>query len=95
MPTYETEEPFLRDFRRLTADQRELFLAAVEKLVEDLREGVIRKGLRVKRYRRQEGVWELTWADDGRALFRYGPSIRPGDPHIIWLRVGTHDIFDE
>jgi hypothetical protein len=95
MPTYETEEPFLRDFHRLTADEQELFLTAVEKLVADLRVGVIRKGLRVKRYRRQEGVWELTWADDGRALFRYGPSIRTGDSHVIRLRVGGHEIFDE
>jgi hypothetical protein len=56
---------------------------------------MIRPGLRVKRYRRREGVWEMSWADNGRALFRYGPSIQPGDPHVVWLRVGGHEIFDE
>lgn len=71
------------------------FTVAVAKLVADLREGVIRPGLRVKRYRREGGVWEMTWADDGRALFRYGPSRRPGDPHVIWLRVGGHEIFED
>jgi hypothetical protein len=35
----------------------------------------------------------MTLTDDGRALFTYGPTIRRGDPHIIWLRVGGHEIF--
>jgi hypothetical protein len=39
------------------------------------------------------GVWEMTWAPDGRATFHYGDEIRPGDPHIIWRRIGTHAIF--
>lgn len=36
----------------------------------------------------------MTWASDGRAIFHYGDEIHPGEPHIIWLRIGTHDIFD-
>jgi hypothetical protein len=95
MPTYQAESPFLRDSHRLFAERQALLLVAVAKLVDDLRIGVIRKGLRVKRYRRLEGICEMTWADDGRALFRYGAVIRPGDPHVIWLRVGGHEIFDE
>ncbi|MGH3777069.1 MAG: hypothetical protein ACRDRR_15295 [Pseudonocardiaceae bacterium] len=39
------------------------------------------------------GVWEMTWAPDGRATFQYGPARRPGEPHVIWRRVGAHDIF--
>jgi hypothetical protein len=35
----------------------------------------------------------MTWAADGRATFEYGQEIRPGEPHIIWRRIGTHDIF--
>jgi hypothetical protein len=49
--------------------------------------------LRIKRVRGQAGVWELSWAPDGRATFEYGEAVRPGDPHIIWRRIGTHDIF--
>ena len=30
------------------------------------------------------GVWELTWAADGRATFEYGE-----ETHIVWCRVGT------
>jgi hypothetical protein len=95
MPTFEAEEPFLRDFRKLSSVQKDLFLSAVSKFVDDLRHGSIRKGLRVKRFLGREGVWEMTWADDGRALFRYGSSIRPGDPHVVWLRVGSHGIFED
>jgi hypothetical protein len=69
-------------------------MAAVEKLVADLRRGTFRKGLRVKRVQAHEGVGEMTWAPDGRATFEYGESIHAGDPHIIWRRIGGHEIFD-
>ncbi|MGH3695333.1 MAG: hypothetical protein ACRDRX_15325 [Pseudonocardiaceae bacterium] len=39
------------------------------------------------------GVWEMTWVPDGRATFEYGPEKHPGEPHVIWRRVGTHGIF--
>ena len=49
--------------------------------------------LRVKRVQGHPGVWEITWAADGRATFSYGAEVIPGHPHIIWRRIGTHDIF--
>ena len=94
MPTHFEEERFLADLARLTHREREVFRAAVAKFVVDLRAGRFRKGLRVKRLQGHAGLWEMTWADDGRATFRYGDSIRPGDPHIVWRRVGSHDIFE-
>ena len=65
------------------------------KLVYDLKTGNIRPGLRVKDFRGIQGMFELTWAPDGRALFRYGDAKHAGDKHIIWQRVGTHAIFDD
>ena len=94
MPTYDAEETFRREFQRLTSKQRETFMSTVDEFVEDLRRGVFRKGLRIKRVQLLEGVWEITWAPDGRATFHYGPSIHPGDPHIIWRRIGGHEILD-
>ena len=94
MPTYDADERFNVDFDRLTPAQQRRFLAAVEKLVVDLRAGAFRKGLRVKRLQTHPGVWEMTWADDGRATFVYGEPQRPGHAHITWRRVGSHDIFD-
>jgi hypothetical protein len=34
-------------------------------------------------------IWSLTWANDGRALFRLGQEITPGETHIIWEAIGT------
>ncbi len=94
MPTFDKESRALQDYARLTPSQRAEFREALRKFVEDLRRGSFRKGLRVKRVQSQPGVWEMTWAGDGRATFRYGESIHPGDPHIIWQRIGSHDILD-
>jgi hypothetical protein len=29
----------------------------------------------------------------GRATWEYGPALHPGEQHIIWHRIGTHDIL--
>lgn len=29
------------------------------------------------------GLWEMSWAPDGRATFEYGDEVHPGQPHII------------
>jgi len=49
--------------------------------------------LRVKRVQGKQDVWEITFAPDGRATFAYGAEVTPGTPHIIWRRVGTHDVL--
>jgi len=95
MPTYEGTTEFWRDYRRLTLEQRARFLAVVNRFVRDLQTGRRRPGFRSRSVRGQEGVYEMTWAGDGRAFFRYGEPKRPGDVHIIWMRCGTHDIFDQ
>ena len=52
-----------------------------------------RPGLRVKPVQGHVGVFELNWADDGRATFMYRPEIRPGETHIVWRRIGSHEIL--
>ena len=54
--------------------------------------GALRQGLRVHRVQGNRGVWEMTWAEDGRATFEDGPSLRPDDSQIIWRRIGSHDL---
>lgn len=94
MPTYERLLRFDRDYAELSADQKAAFKSAIVKFVEDLERGRgFRKGLRVKGVRGSRGVFELTWADDGRATFSFGDPIREGEPHVVWHRVGTHDIL--
>ena len=35
-------------------------------------------------------IWSLTWAKDGRALFRYGSEVTEGETHIVWEAIGAH-----
>ena len=94
MPTFERLRRFDRDFAALPDAQKDAFRAAVQRFVSDLARGQgFSKGLRVKGIRGAPGMFELTWADDGRATFSYGESRRAGEPHIVWHRVGTHDIL--
>jgi hypothetical protein len=96
-PTYERSVRFAREMRKLDDKQRRAFLAARDELVAGLRAQPpqFTQRLRVKRVQGTEDVWEMTWAADGRATFRYGPQVLPNEPHIVWLRVGTHAILDD
>jgi len=93
LPTFRWLPRFGAEFRRLTPAQQAAFLVAVTQFVEDLRAGQFRNGLRVKGVQGAPGVFEMTWAPDGRATFEYGDEVQPGQTHIIWRRVGSHDIF--
>jgi len=95
VPTYDLTARFRREFNNLTPEQQRAVLAMVRLFVAGLQERRFDPRLRVKRVQGHEGVWEVTWAADGRATFEYGAEVRPGEPHVIWRRVGTHDIFHE
>ena len=92
MPTFSQADRFRRDFARLTAAHKAAFRAAAARFVADLPSGRFRPGLRVKGVQAAVGVFEMTWADDGRATFDYGPAVHQGETHVAWRRVGTHDI---
>jgi hypothetical protein len=96
MPTREVLPQFLRDWEQLIPDQQRAFRAAVAKFVDDLRaRRGFRPGLRVKGVRSIAGVFESTWGPDGRATFSYGRSVVEDEPHLIWRRIGTHEILRE
>jgi hypothetical protein len=93
LPTYEPTKRFLEEYARLTEAQRTAFRRAVERFVADLERGTFRPGLRIKGIQGMPGCFEMTWAPDGRAIFTYGPEIRRGEPHVVWLAIGTHAIL--
>ena len=93
MLTYEVLASFLRDLDHLTPDQRRSLGVAVRRFLEDLPSRRFRKGLRIKRVQGARDIFEMTWAPDGRATFQYGPEIVEGEPHVIWRRMGTHEIL--
>jgi hypothetical protein len=93
LATWDKTDRFLRDYEDLSADERNAFIAAVHDFVEDLPSRQFRSSLRVKGVQASPGVFEMSWADDGRATWRYGPEVIKGQPHIIWRRIGGHAIF--
>ncbi len=96
MPTYAWLARFRADFVRLSPAQQVAFLVAVGQFVEDLQNGgLFRKGLRVKGVQGAKGIFEMTWADDGRATFEYGTEVADGAAHVVWRRIGTHAIFTQ
>jgi hypothetical protein len=98
-PTYERPDSFKRDYRSLDPSKRELAKERIRQFKDDLtaiEEGTateFRSGLRVKPMRYKPGIWEMSWNGDGRATFEYGESIIEGKRHVIWRRIGTHEIF--
>jgi hypothetical protein len=93
VPTYALTARFRRDLAGLSPEQRAAFRAAIEAFVHDLGVRRFRPGLRVKGVKGAAGVFEMTWAPDGRATFQYGEPRVAGEPHVIWRRVGTHEVF--
>jgi hypothetical protein len=93
MPTYLRLPWFNRDWNALTVQQQARFRSALAEFVADLTAGNrFRPGLRVKKMAGHD-IWEMTWAPDGRATFSYGKPVKDGEVHIIWRRIGTHQIF--
>ena len=96
MPTFETLPRFQRDWKNLSSQQPALFRNVIlEAFVPDLTapDRPFRPGLRVKGFAAHPGVFEMTWDNDGRATFSYGGERIPGQPYVIWRRIGTHAIF--
>jgi hypothetical protein len=94
VPTSQTTPRFERDWKQLSADLRARFRRVIsEQFVPDLVAGSFRAGLRVKGVQAAPGVFEMTWAPDGRATFSYATPHQPGQPHVIWRRIGTHEVF--
>lgn len=95
MPTFDALARFLRGYDKLTDAEKGEFDIARRKFVAGLRSGHMLPGLRIKRVQASDDAYELTWASDGRATFAYGEPIREGERHVIWRRIGGHDILDE
>jgi hypothetical protein len=96
MPTFETLPRFKRDWKNLTEQQQAAFRKVImDGFVPDLAaaDRPFRPGLRVIGVTAHPGVFEMTWDNDGRATFSYGPEQITGQAHIIWRRIGSHAIF--
>jgi mRNA-degrading endonuclease YafQ of YafQ-DinJ toxin-antitoxin module len=97
MPTFERLARFDREFRRMPREMQRAFLAMLPVFVGALKAKPpeFPVALRVHRVQGVSGVWEITFAPDGRATFEYGKQVIDGEPHVIWRRIGTHDVLGE
>ena len=93
MPSHARTRQFDRDWKGLSSADRDRYRIAIRRFDTDLSPGRFRPGLRVKGVQGAPGVFEMTWAPDGRATFEYGISLGKG-PHVVWRRIGRHDVFD-
>jgi hypothetical protein len=96
MPTFDTTPDFDKDYAVLDPEDKKRFQRKVrDEFIPGLPPGKFPPGLRVKGVHGARGVYEMTWAPDGRATFQYGGALLPNEPHIIWRRIGTHSVFQQ
>lgn len=99
MPTHEETSAFWRDWRRLTPQQQTRFREALRRFIEDLwameagEQPWFRRGLRVKTVRGAPGLYEMSWAPDGRAMFSLESPEVGRLMHIVWHRCGDHSVL--
>ena len=84
---------FMREYSALSPRAREHFLSALAQFVQHADTGAFPQALRVKRINGTDRLWEITWNHDGRAVFEYGDPVPGMGRHLIWRRIGTHEIF--
>jgi hypothetical protein len=95
-PTFERLAQFKRDYAKLTPPQRELFRAAVKKFVAPLSTtppGEPGEPL-VRELVDHPGFFELRVGGGARAIYTFGRAVRPGQPHVIWCRIGSDGALD-
>ncbi|HEX4788622.1 MAG TPA: hypothetical protein VH372_09190 [Actinospica sp.] len=95
MPTYEALAAFQRQYGKLGPVQKAAFRRALAVFIANLRaDGSFSPELRVHKLVNTE-IWSLTFAEDGRALFRYGNAVSDGEVHIVWEAIGSHaEVYD-
>lgn len=102
VPTYEVQDEFWAQYRRLSPAQRDQFRKARREFIDILlrfeasgQSGIphFPARLGVRHMVNNRSILEFAWADDGRCTWQYGTPKRAGKFHIIWRRIGTHAIY--
>lgn len=77
MPTYELPDSVYAEYAKLSREQRRAFRRALARFIEALcnQPTMFPGGLRVKGVQGHPGVFEMTFAPDGRATFEYAAPL--------------------
>jgi hypothetical protein len=51
-------------------------------------------GLGIRQMAGHPSIYEFHFTDAGRATFEYGSASRGADAHVIWRRIGGHEIYN-
>lgn len=64
---------------------------------QDGARGILRfpRRLGIKPMAGYRSIMELAWAPDGRCTWQFGANVRAGMYHVIWRRIGSHDIYQD
>lgn len=104
MPTFGAENRFWREYAALSEEDQTAFLRAKNEFVRCLKDWeaagcrglpAYPKRLGIKQMVNRGSVMEMAWAPDGRCTWKFGAPRKPGVPHVIWRRIGTHRIYDD
>jgi len=106
MPTYGRRSRFESEYLRLKEPERKLFLAARNEFIKALLRWEAQgcrpspptfpDALQVQDVKGHTGIWELTWEKkNGHCTWEFGNQVLPGKAHIVWRRIGGHEIFRE
>jgi hypothetical protein len=104
MPTYKATTRFIREYKRLSADDRAAFRRTLREFRGVLKGWEVQLSgglprfparLGVKGLAGHPGILEMAWAPNGRCTWQFGPPLRAGTTHIIWRRIGSHAIYQD
>ena len=98
MPTFDAEERFKQEYLRLDVRKRAAFLKARDDFFAWIVAKKDQPSLSPPAHLRlhfieSRNVWSITFGGDLQALWRYGSEVQPGEAHIIWERIGGHDMY--
>jgi hypothetical protein len=98
MPTFDIEEGFRQEYLRLQIQKRAAFLNARDdffawRVAKEHQPNLAPPAHLRLHFIDSKNAWSITFVGDLRALWRYGQEIRPGEPHIVWLSIGSHDVY--
>lgn len=92
MPRYNTLEGFMREWAKLTPEQKALFEHAWRTIVLSIKSGHWLPGPPLVEKMSGFDIYEVRWAGDGRATFHVEHDA-DGENVIIWRHIGDHHIL--
>ncbi|MGH2409666.1 MAG: hypothetical protein ACRDGS_04760 [Chloroflexota bacterium] len=94
MTSYDWHNRFLAEYERLSPEDQDAFQAAIRRFVAALRASrAPDPGLGIRQMTNHPGIYEFHFSRRGGATFHYGSEDRGKEAHVVYRRVGGHEIY--